>query len=142
MKKWTLTLLMASLIATGFSKSVVFNLKNGTQVYYLIDQDNAPQMALLPDGSIRVNGQQYTLQEVRSFRISATDYSGAPGTQQGATGIAQIEQEQCRMEGHVRVLTADGRLVQEGENRVDLNALAPGIYLISNGSETLKIQKR
>jgi len=142
MKKLILTLLITGCTTLGISKSVIFNMTNGTKVYYLISEDNFPQMLILPDGNIQVNGQQMKLMEVRSFSISDTDYSGESGTIEGATGIVRIQEEQCLMKGTIQIFSADGKLIRKSIDIADLSILEPGIYLVSNGETTLKIQKK
>ncbi len=135
--KLTLSFLLAFAFGTGAeAKSLVITLNDGTQVYYLISNDNPPRMVIADDGTFTLNSQDYTFSNVKCFAYSSTDYSGEKGT---VDGIVQMDDKSLTMKGNVRVYTLDGRLVSEGGS---LTSLKAGTYVVTDGTTTLKILKR
>lgn len=129
--------LLASASMSG--KSLVITLNKGTRVYYKITTDAPPTMAIAQDGTFTLNGQDYNFADVKSFSISATDYAGEKGT---VDGIVALDEKRLDMRGDVRIYTLDGRLAGQGKDGYDMSGLKPGMYVITNGVNTLKIQKR
>ncbi|MCD8265873.1 MAG: hypothetical protein LUC33_01830 [Prevotellaceae bacterium] len=141
MRKTILKLSLSFLLAFAFeagaeAKSLVLTLDDGTQVYYLVSNDNPPRMVLADDGTFTLNNQDYTIANVKCFAYSSTDYSGEKGT---VDGIVEMDDTRLTMKGNVRIYTLDGRLVSEGGSLASLKA---GIYVLTDGTTTLKIQKR
>lgn len=120
-------------------KSLVITLSKGTRVYYKITTDMPPVMTIAQDGTFTLNGQDYSFTDVKSFSISATDYVGEKGT---VDGIVALDEKRLDMRGDVRIYTLDGRLAGVGKDGYDMSGLKPGMYVITNGVSTMKIQKR
>lgn len=133
------TLLATAVLFCGnlSAKSIVITLNTGTMVYYKISNDNPPQLVIADDGTFKLNSQDYTFSDVKNFYLSETDYSGEKNTMDGIVNIN--EKQDLLMNGEVRIYTLDGKLATQGNN---LSSLQRGTYIITNGTTTLKIQKR
>lgn len=142
MKKLFSVLLLSMAVLTLQAKSIIFTLTDGTKVYYLLGSDQSPKMKINTDGTFTMNSDEYSFANIQSFRISDTDYSGEEGTKEGASDIIAIGNGTARMKGEVGVYTLDGRLVAKGTDGADLQSLPADTYVISNGRQTLKIQKQ
>ncbi len=127
--------LFATTVAVA--KSIVITLNTGTMVYYKLSSDASPRMILHDDGTFTMNGQEYAFDDVECFAYSATDYDGAEGTVDGVVSLD--DRGGLLMKGEVRVYAPDGKLVSHGGN---LAGLRTGTYIVSDGTTTLKIQKR
>jgi len=123
-------------LASASGKSVVIMLNSGTKIYYKISSDAPPRMVIADDGTFALNTKTYTFSNVKGFCISSEDYTGESGT---VDGIVNIDDKSVAMKGEPRIYSLDGRLVKKGS---DLTGLKPGTYVITNGTTTLKIQKR
>ncbi len=131
-----LSLITIVSIPSAKARSIVITLTTGTQVYYQITSDNPPRMVLSDDGTFTMNGQEYTFDCIVNFFYTTEDYNGAEGT---ADGIVSIDDKRLLMKGEAHVYSFDGKLVSKGN---DLNGLAPGTYIITDGTTSLKLQKR
>ena len=107
-----------------------------------ITSSDYPHMVLQADGSLTCNGERYAVADVKSFRLSTTDYAGADGTRQGASDILVLQSDTLFGQGDVRVCDMEGRVVAEGRGEACLAALPAGVYVVSQGSKTVKICKR
>lgn len=54
------------------AKSLVITLSDGSLVYYLLSNDNAPMMRRV-EGGFMVNGDTYAFRDVKNFYISTSD---------------------------------------------------------------------
>ncbi len=131
-----LSLMTIVAISSAEAKSIVFTLNSGTQIYYKISSDAPPRMVLYDNGTFTMNGKEYAFDDVKHFAYSATDYDGEIGTEDG---IVSIDENGLSMKGDIRIYSLDGKLVSKGG---ELDNLKPGTYIISNGTTTLKLQKR
>ena len=67
--------LLGLALLTSFAveaKSLVITLSDGSLVYYLLSNDNAPMMRRV-EGGFMVNGDTYAFKDVKNFYISTTD---------------------------------------------------------------------
>ena len=67
--------LLGLALLTSFAveaKSLVITLSDGSLVYYLLSNDNAPTMRIV-EGGFMVNGDTYAFKDVKNFYISTTD---------------------------------------------------------------------
>ena len=142
MKRYFLFLALLLSMPLASARSLVLHLADGTQVYYVMTSSDYPHMVLQADGSLTCNGERYTVADVKSFRLSATDYAGADGTRQGASDILVLQSDTLFGQGEVRVCDMEGRVVAEGSGEACLSALPAGVYVVSQGSKTVKICKR
>ncbi|MBP5344874.1 MAG: T9SS type A sorting domain-containing protein [Bacteroidales bacterium] len=141
--KRTISLLYVLLAVLAVqAKSLVLSLADGTQVYYVLSTDDYPHMILQSDGTLTCNGEPYAWEQVESFRVSATDFSGAEGTRQGASDILVLRADHLWANGAVQVYDAEGRLVAEGQGETSLSSLPVGCYVVKQGCRTVKIYKR
>jgi len=121
------------------AKSLVITTTSGTLVYYKITNDEPPRLVIQGDGAFTLNGQEYAFADVKNFYISTEDYSGEEGT---ADGIVTLDKGKLGMKGELKVYTVDGRLVETQKGSLDMSRLKRGMYVITNGVSTLKIQKQ
>lgn len=150
MKKKLLLVLMLLICTMGATaKSVVFTLKNGTLVYYLLGGETSPMMRFV-DGKVTVNTDLYELSDIKNFYISATD--DPSGIEQKLTAekvsysanrfVAKTDAKS------VNVYTLGGTKVAAtieeagGYITIDLSALRPGAYVISIGESAFKVMKK
>ena len=150
MKKLTflLLLLMASIGASA--KSVVFTLKDGTKVYYLLSKEVNPIMRF-KEGKMVVNDDAYEFSDIKNFYISDEDDPNAIEavlSQQEVTYSANTVIFRSEAVKTVKVYTLDGVEVkapvqQNGDViSVNLNGLEKGTYLISTGASSIKVWKK
>lgn len=140
-------LLTASLAASA--KSVVFTLKDGTLVYYLLGGETNPVMRFT-EGGITVNADEYELSDIKNFYISSTD---------DPNGIEQtLEAQQFSYSANrfvlkskaerVAVYALGGEKVNAqvesagGYVVVNLSALPAGAYVIRVGESSFKVMKK
>lgn len=142
MKRYFLFLALLLSMPLASARSLVLHLTDGTQVYYVITSSDYPHMVLQADGSLTCNGERYAVANVKSFRLSTTDYAGADGTRQGASDILVLQSDTLFGQGDVRVCDMEGRVVVQGKGEACLAALPAGVYVVSQGSKTVKICKR
>ncbi|MCR5394306.1 MAG: T9SS type A sorting domain-containing protein [Bacteroidales bacterium] len=141
-------LLIAALLALpttaplARANSLVLNLADGTQVYYLVSADEHPRLIMKADGSLVLNGEHYDVLQVESFRYTTTDYSGAEGTRQGASDLIQISADALSRTERVTIYDASGSVVWQGRGDAALQTLTSGVYMVRQGSLTYKIQIR
>ena len=150
MKKLTflLLLLMASIGASA--KSVVFTLKDGTKVYYLLSKEVNPIMRF-KEGKMVVNDDAYEFSDIKNFYISDEDDPNAIEavlSQQEVTYSANTVIFRSEAVKTVKVYTLDGVEVkapvqQNGDViSVNLNGLEKGTYLISTCASSIKVWKK
>ena len=151
MKEKIITLVACLLfVAANLSaKSLVLTLKNGTLVYYLLDEDVNPMLRFV-DGGIVVNTDKYEFSNVKNFYISATD---------DPSGIEHVVGEHVQYDHNVLVFsseysqsfavyTCSGHQVAvsaqqaNGQTIIDLNPLPQGAYIVTIGESSLKIFKK
>lgn len=150
----TLLLIFAFVATLAVSaKSVVFTLNDThkTKVFFKLGGDQNPKMVVGEDGTFTVNGLPYTFSNLLNFYISSTDYAGDRYTEDGDAmtaiepvisidgGLLSMNQAGKA----IKVYTLDGKLIKQtaaGE-KLNLDVLPRGTYVISNGVSTLKIQK-
>ncbi len=133
---------------SSHAKSVLFTLKDGTKVYYLLGDGKNPIMKLV-DGKAIVNDDCYEITDIRDFTISATDDPDA---------ISEVRlpetmmRENCfivrKAEGEVHVFSLSGMEVKASVEKsgdstsVSLAGLARGTYVIQIGKNSFKVTKR
>ncbi len=145
-----LSLVCLLAIVGAEAKSIVFNIKGGTKVYYQLGGEVNPMMRFV-DGKITVNADVYELSNIVSFYLSEED---APtGITSAATGeqvkyaantliVADVKN------ADVKVYSLDGKMVEaevngDGDNVVvDLNSLKSGAYVVSVAGKTFKVMKK
>lgn len=139
---------MLAMTVGASAKSLVLQLADGTEVYYLLGGEMNPKMTLV-NGEMTVNTDHFTFSQVTKFFISEED--------DPATAIAQVGEQQTQMrEGQLYVKTAekvgvyrsDGKLVASGrklENggcMVDTDRLPAGVYVVRIGNKSMKFMKK
>lgn len=151
MKEKIITLVACLLfVAANLSaKSLVLTLKNGTLVYYLLDEEVRPMLRFV-DGGIMVNTDKYEFSNVKNFYISATD---DPSSIEHATGN-QIEYSRNMLVINAEyslsfaIYTSSGHKVSvpaqqvNGQIIIDLNPLPQGAYVVTIGESSLKVLKK
>lgn len=153
MRKTLLLLFVAMITLTAGAKSVVFTLNDThkTKIFFKLGGDENPKMVVGEDGTFTVNGLPYTFANLLNFYISTTDYAGDRYTEDGdaATAIEPIVNIDGGMLSMnqagktIKVYTLDGKLIKQtaaGE-KLNLDILPRGTYVITNGVSTLKMQK-
>lgn len=123
------------------AKSLVLTLNNGSRVYYKIDTNQTPRMTMQGQ-TFTLNGETFEFEEIRSFRISTTDYSGESGTREGATSIISIKGDIIALPDSWILYNIHGQQLGQGSESLDLSDYPEGTYLISYGTQTLKIKKQ
>lgn len=141
-------------LALGFStwvdaRSLVLVLKDGSEVYYLIDSQSTPVMKFV-NNEITVHDDQYTFTGIQKFFISDTDDPNAIGSVTESTdkpvlknGILYLTQN-----AKTQVYTADGKLVktavstQGGQVTIRTTDLPTGTYIVKTGKNNFKFTKR
>lgn len=124
------------------ANSLVLNLADGTQVYYLVSAEEQPRLIMQADGTMILNGEHYDLLQIQSFRFSKEDYSGAEGTRQGASDLVQVSADALSRAEQVTIFDASGCEVWHGRGDAALQTLTSGVYMVRQGSITYKIQIR
>ena len=142
MKRYFLFLVLLLSMPWASARSLVLHLADGTQVYYVMTSTDYPHIILQGDGTLTCNGELYTVDNVTSFRVSTTDYTGADGTREGASDIIVLQSDKLFGQGDLRVCDLEGRVVVEGRGEACLSQLPAGLYVVSQGSRTVKICKR
>ena len=151
MKEKIITLVACLLfVAANLSaKSLVLTLKNGTLVYYLLDEDVNPMLRFV-DGGIVVNTDKYEFSNVKNFYISATD---------DPSSIERVTEDHIQYGHNVLVVNAEHSLsfaiytssgykvsapAQQvnGQIIIDLNPLPQGTYVVTIGESSLKVLKK
>ncbi len=151
MKRFVLLAFVCLFAAAGANaKSIVFNLANGTKVYYLLGDATNPMMRFV-DGKVVVDADTYTLSEIKSFYVSETDDPTSIADTQNGTAttysantlvIATADND------GVKVFDMKGRMVEanvthDGDRMmVDLNSLALGTYVVNTGGSSFKVMKK
>lgn len=142
-----LLLLLVTMPLVSFSKSIVLRLNDAkhTLVYYKLSTPG-PVMVLGKDGTLTVNGRVYLFKDIDYFYYTTEDYNGAAGTEDGlATDVVVIAEDGgITMKGRVEVLSADGKVVASASDGTtpSLNDLPAGMYLVTDGVTTIKVQKK
>lgn len=140
--------MLAASIGT-MAKSVVFTLKDGTLVYYLLGGEKNPVMRFT-DGGFTVNADEYELSDVKNFYISATDDPDGIEQVMAAERISFSANRFVAKSdaGSVSVHTLGGAKVKAGVERaggyvtVDMSLLQRGAYVISIGESSFKVVKK
>lgn len=149
MKKHILLLIMLAASMGATAKSVVFTLKNGTLVYYLLGGEKNPVMRFTESG-ITVNADEYEFSDIKNFYISATD---DPDGIEQTLAAEKISFSANRFvaksdASHVSVHAMSGAKVSAmvesagGYVTVDLSALKQGAYIITIGESSFKVMKK
>lgn len=148
--RFILLLLFALFTATMSAKSVVFTLKDGTKVYYLIEAGNNPIMTF-NNGTVTINDDTYQISDVVSFYISATDDpSGLENVEDARQTIKM--QDQTLYIGttgkDVKVYAINGveQQVEIGTSGdvtvVGIKSLPAGSYVVKVGKVSFKFNKK
>lgn len=153
MRKTLLLLFVALTALTASAKSVVFTLNDThkTKVFFKLGGDENPKMVLGEDGTFTVNGLPYTFAGLLNFYISSTDYAGDRYTEDGDAAtpvepVISIDGSLLSMNQAgkaIKVYSLDGKLIRQtaaGE-KLSLDTLPRGTYVITNGVSTIKMQK-
>lgn len=153
MRKTLLLFFVALTAITASAKSVVFTLNDThkTKVFFKLGGEQNPKLVVGEDGTFTVNGLPYTFSNLLNFYISTTDYAGDRYTEDGdaQTPIEPVINIDGGLLGMnqsgkaIKVYTIDGKLIRQtlpGE-KLQLDALPRGTYVITNGTSTLKMQK-
>lgn len=153
MRKTFLLFAMTFMALAVSAKSVVLTLNDThkTKVFFKLGGDENPKMVLESDGSFTLNGLPYTLSNLLNFYISATDYAGDRYTEDGdemsaIEPVINIDGSLLSMNQSgkaIKVYTLDGKLIHAtapGE-KLQLDTLPKGTYVITNGVSTLKMAK-
>lgn len=144
MKKLRFIALMVLALITGIvsAKSVVFTLKDGTKVYYLISGGNNPIMTF-DNGTVTVNSDTYQISDIVNFYISSTD---------DPSGIADTKAvgADFKMQGETLYIGATDKEVKVfaingAEQEVDVSTVgdvtAVGIANLPAGNYVVKVGK-
>jgi len=129
------------------AKSLVLVLADETQVYYLLDVNKFPVMTF-GENTVKVNADQYTFSDISRFYISETDDPAGIGELKTIDKTIDGETLFVRTTGQVAVYKADGKHVQvktsmsNGITAVSLASLKQGVYIVSIGNSSFKIQRR
>lgn len=152
MKEKTLLLAACLLLAanTLSAKSLVLTLKDGTHVYYLLEENSNPKMRFV-DGKIAVDANEYEFSDIRNFFISATDDPngidrvGGDAAAKYNNGTVVFDTDRLP---YIKVYAANGCEVNiaprqaGGKTIVDLTTLPQGAYILTTGEASLKIHKK
>lgn len=142
--------LLCMALTTATAKSVVFTLKNGTLVYYLLGGETAPMLRFV-DGKATINADEYTISNIKNFYISATDDPNAIEnvlTEQDISYTGNTLVVKASSTKGVKVFGTNGSEVkadiqQSGDIiTVNLNNLERGAYVISTGDSSFKVMKK
>ena len=149
MKKKSLLLMVCLLLSVlgANAKSLVIELADGTQVYYLLGGETSPTMTVT-NGEVTLNDDKYSFTEVKRFFISEEDQPT------GIDGLKSAEPTELKdgvlyvaTSEPVSVYTTDGRLVLKGKNTdavrstIDTEALTAGVYVVRYGKKSFKFIK-
>ena len=146
-KVFALIALLAAVLPAA-AKSLVIELADGTEVYYLIQSDSFPVMTV-NDKSVNINTDQYEFSQFAKFRISNTDAPAAVKTVK-KDNVAYDGGKLCisGCDRHVAVYGTDGKKVKveitkaEDMTVVNTGDLKRGAYIIQTGTSSLKIIKK
>ena len=150
MKRFVTLMLLMAAVSMLSAKSVVFTLKDGTLVYYLLGGEKNPVMRFTED-EVVVNADNYEFSDIKNFYISDED-------DPAITAIAATRLDGKRFDGNilflpvksagVKVYDASGKEVKvnvstsDSGSTIDLSALRTGMYVVRVGDSSIKIQKR
>lgn len=140
-------------LTLGFStlvdaRSLVLVLKDGSEVYYLIDSQSTPVMKFV-NNEITVNDDQYTFTGIQKFFISDTDDPNAISGVTESTDKPALKNGILYLTQHAKtqVYTADGKLVktavstQGGQVTIRTTDLPTGTYIVKTGKNNFKFTK-
>ncbi len=145
-----LSLLSCLLLACACvsAKSLLFTLKDGTQVYYLLGGEKNPIMTF-HNGQTTINDDSYTISDIVKFVISDTD---DPNNITETHIPSASLKGNCFMvnqaSGEVKVYNLSGMEVKARVEKVndclsiDLSSLPKNTYIIKVGEQSFKVQKR
>lgn len=146
-KVFALIALLAAVLPAA-AKSLVIELADGTEVYYLIQSDSFPVMTV-NDKTVTVNTDQFEFSQFAKFRISNTD---APTTVNNVRkdSIAFDSGSLCisGTDKRIVVYSTDGKKVKVEMTKagdmtvVNTGTLKRGAYIIQTGSSSLKFIKK
>lgn len=153
MRKTLLLLLTVLMTLSVSAKSVVFTLNDShkTKVFFKLGGEQNPKLVVGEDGNLTINGLPYTFSNLLNFYISSTDYAGDRYTEDGdaltpVEPIISIDGGLLSMNQSgkaIKVYTLDGKLIKVvgAGDKLQLDTLPRGTYVITNGLSTLKMQK-
>ena len=146
MKKALIVWLMALGAGSVSARSLVLQLSDSTEVYFLLD-DN-PVMTF-PKGKVCIDDKAYAFADVARFYISETDAPDAVETIMARSGIRmQAGQLVVNTKAKVQLFSADGKRVPApqrmvaGKTIVSLEHLPRGTYIVRAGVDTMKFNKK
>lgn len=147
MKKLILLAVLCLAVSAIEAKSVVFNLANGTKVYYLLGGGTNPIMKMV-DGMVAVNADQYEISNIKSFYISETDDPTAiEAVQADYTRRGNVFVAKAMAGDAITVYSTGGTVVlttsagTDGDALIDMSSLAQGIYVVKIGNTSFKVRK-
>lgn len=132
---------------------LVIHLSSGTLL--TLPVEDRPQITF--DGNVLcINTERFQFSDVRKYTFSENDAVGIEAIDADKTGVSlkRLDGEQIAVSVNdasaaVRVYSASGveqpirhTASKDGAVILDLTGLAPGVYVISAGGETLKIRKK
>ena len=152
MKKLRFIALMVLAMITGIvsAKSVVFTLKDGTKVYYLISGGNNPIMTF-DNGTVTVNSDSYQVSDIVNFYISATDDPTGIDDTKAATADFKMQGETLYIGATDKDVKVYG--INGAEQQVEVSAigdvtavgianLPAGNYIVKVGKTSFKFNKK
>lgn len=147
MKKLFLLAVLCLAVSVVGAKSVVFNLANGTKVYYLLGGEKNPIMKMV-DGAVVVNADQYAFSDIKSFYISETDDPTAiEAVRADYARRGNVLVAKAKAGDAVTVYSTGGAVVltasagADGDALIDLSTLAKGVYVVKIGNSSFKVSK-
>lgn len=142
--------MLCFVVVAASAKSVVFTLSDGTLVYYLLGGESNP-MLHFKDGKVVVNADTYEFSDIKNFYISATDDPNSIEqvlSRENVTfrdNVVVIASSDVKS---VRVCSVGGGDVKAEVVKhadvitVSLKNLPKGIYVISAGASSIKVNKK
>ena len=143
---------MVLALITGIvsAKSVVFTLKDGTKVYYLISGGNNPIMTF-DNGTVTVNSDTYQISDIVNFYISSTDDPSGISDTKAVGADFKMQGETLYIgatDKEVKVFAINGAEVEVDVSTVgDVTAvgianLPAGNYVVKVGKTSFKFNKK
>lgn len=84
---------------------------------------------------------EYPLESVKSFSFVENGYSGLEAICENV--VYDFRDNIFTCENHtIRVINLNGQCVAAGEDRVSMEALENGVYLVNTGNRTIKVLKK
>ena len=149
MKKLLLTIFAIMTMAVSASaRSLVIELTNGDKIYYLIGGETNPVLTF-NEGTVSVDGAQYTFANVAKFYISETDDPNAiEGVSTKPEAAIKEGMVYVQTKGQVQLFSTDGRQMNVRTSRqgkstvVDATQLPAGSYILRVGNQSVKFLKK